>query len=81
VISRFAGRLGRQVLSKEVRLSATPLKLTLVDGLVLDAVIHESVGRASVGTVVQAHGVTVDLDEGGMFVRLANRISRAGRPA
>ncbi|WP_344163843.1 alpha/beta hydrolase [Nocardiopsis rhodophaea] len=30
------------------------------------------------GTVVQAHGITVDKDEGGMFVRLAERLAKAG---
>lgn len=30
------------------------------------------------GTIVQAHGITADMDEGGMFVRLADRLASAG---
>jgi alpha-beta hydrolase superfamily lysophospholipase len=47
------------------------------DGLRLDAVVHGA-REDAVGTVVLAHGITVDMDEGGMFVRLADRLSRAG---
>jgi uncharacterized protein len=55
-----------------------PVRLTSVDGLLLEAVIHEPDGQNSAGTVIQAHGITADLDEGGMFVRLADRLASTG---
>jgi hypothetical protein len=54
-----------------------------VDGTALDGVSHPAAGR-SLGAVVQLHGITADRDEGGMFVRLADRLCRVGvdgRPA
>jgi pimeloyl-ACP methyl ester carboxylesterase len=53
------------------------LDLVSVDGVHLDAVLHPAVG-APLGTVIQAHGITADMDEGGMFVRLADRLAEAG---
>jgi alpha-beta hydrolase superfamily lysophospholipase len=35
-------------------------------------------GQAHLGTVILAHGITVDMDEGGMFVRLAERLAAEG---
>lgn len=51
--------------------------LVAADGVRLDAVAHRPQGRP-VGTVIQAHGITADKDEGGMFVRLAEQLSTAG---
>ncbi|GAA1117221.1 alpha/beta hydrolase family protein [Nocardiopsis metallicus] len=54
------------------------LDVVSADGVPLDAVLHPSKGDRSKGTVVQAHGITVDKDEGGMFVRLAESLSDKG---
>jgi pimeloyl-ACP methyl ester carboxylesterase len=54
-----------------------PLHLSSVDGVPLDAVGHPAVGP-SLGAVVQLHGITADRDEGGMFVRLADRLAESG---
>jgi uncharacterized protein len=53
------------------------LELASGDGLRLDAAVHRPSG-ASAGTVVLAHGITVDMDEGGMFIRLADQLAEAG---
>jgi uncharacterized protein len=55
-----------------------PVKLTSVDGIALDAVVHEPSGGGRAGTVIQVHGITADMDEGGMFVRLADRLAGEG---
>jgi alpha-beta hydrolase superfamily lysophospholipase len=52
--------------------------LVSVDGMRLDAVLHPAGGAVGLGAVVLAHGITVDMDEGGMFVRLADRLAGAG---
>ena len=51
--------------------------LVSVDGLRLDSVVHPATAT-EVGTVVQVHGITVDMDEGGMFVRLAESLAARG---
>lgn len=48
------------------------------DGVPLDARMHQAAGTESIGVVIQAHGITADLDEGGMFVRLAERLASSG---
>ncbi|MFD4433272.1 alpha/beta hydrolase, partial [Nocardia sp. NPDC058497] len=49
------------------------------DGIELEAVAHRSTAGTSRGAVLLAHGITVDLDEGGgMFVRLAEQLVAAG---
>jgi uncharacterized protein len=53
------------------------LTLTSVDGIPLDAAVHAPSG-AHIGTVVQVHGITGEKDEGGMFVRLADRLAEGG---
>lgn len=54
------------------------VELTSVDGIPLDAVVHSPAAGGAVGTVIQAHGITADRDEGGMFVRLAERLAASG---
>ena len=49
-----------------------------IDGIHLDAAIHPAKCTRSLGTVIQAHGITVDMDEGGMFVRLAESLASSG---
>jgi uncharacterized protein len=58
-----------------------PVELTSVDGIRLDAVLHLPDGRPSRALVILAHGITVDLHEGGMFVRLADRLCELGLAA
>lgn len=54
-------------------------ELRSVDGTRLDAAVRDRApGAPPVGTVVQVHGITVDMDEGGMYVRLAERLSAQG---
>lgn len=54
------------------------IELVSIDGITLDAAVHPSVGELACGTVVQAHGINTDMDEGGMFVRLADELARSG---
>lgn len=58
-------------------MTMTPIHVAASDGVELDAIIHQQDGRFR-PTVILAHGITVDMDEGGMFVRLADRLARAG---
>jgi len=53
------------------------VQLVSGDGLKLDAAVQRGDGEPS-GCAVLAHGITVDMDEGGMFVRLADRLVGAG---
>lgn len=53
-------------------------ELASIDGIPMDAVVHPSVELPARGTVVQAHGINADMDEGGMFVRLADALASAG---
>jgi len=57
------------------------LQIRSIDGITLDACVHRSTKPISRGTVVQAHGISADMDEGGMFVRLADRLAEAGLSA
>lgn len=52
--------------------------LTSVDGMALRAVVQSPFRVASRGLVAQAHGIGADLDEGGMFRRLAERLADCG---
>lgn len=52
--------------------------LYAADGVVLDAAWHRAVGGRARGTVVQAHGINTDMDEGGMFRRLAEGLAGEG---
>lgn len=54
------------------------VELVSVDGVGLDAVLHSRSGPRGRGVVVLAHGITADMDEGGMYVRLADRLAAAG---
>lgn len=54
------------------------MEITSLDGVKLDADVRRRVAGPALGTVVAAHGITVDMDEGGMFVRLADRLASAG---
>jgi uncharacterized protein len=51
-----------------------------VDGLELEAAIHQAAGQPA-GTVVLAHGITADMAEGGMFTWLADALAAAGLTA
>ena len=51
------------------------IKIRSIDGIELDAVIHPRMGHTPLGCVIQVHGITADMDEGGMFVRLAERLA------
>jgi predicted alpha/beta hydrolase len=52
------------------------LRIETPDGLGLRTAHHPA--DASKGTVVLAYGITRDMDEGGMYVRLAEKLSRVG---
>lgn len=53
------------------------MRLESLDRVALDAAFHPA-GDDARGAVLQAHGITADMDEGGMFVRLAQRLSEGG---
>jgi len=54
------------------------IKIYSIDGIELDATLHLSLCAHRLGGIIQAHGITADMDEGGMFVRLANRLAETG---
>lgn len=54
-------------------------ELVAADGVRLAATVHPAETSAGRGVVLLAHGITVDMDEGGgMFVRLADRLAATG---
>jgi len=55
-----------------------PIKIRSTDGIELDAAIHATKRDKPLGCVIQVHGITADMDEGGMFVRLAERLTNNG---
>lgn len=56
------------------------VRVVAPDGIELDTAVHRPAPGAAAprGTVLLVHGITADLDEGGAFVRLAERLSRRG---
>jgi alpha-beta hydrolase superfamily lysophospholipase len=48
------------------------------DGMRLEATIHPAHGPRRPGVVVTVHGLGMDMDEGGMYLRLAERLAQAG---
>ena len=54
------------------------IELTSTDGIQLEAAIHVAEVRPAIGAVILAHGITGDMHEEGLFVRLAERLSLAG---
>jgi uncharacterized protein len=52
--------------------------LPSLDGILLEAAVHLTEQSPVLGTVVLVHGLTVTLDEGGLFVRLADRLAESG---
>ncbi|MGH4020973.1 MAG: alpha/beta hydrolase [Pseudonocardiaceae bacterium] len=53
------------------------VELASVDGVRLEAAWHPARAQGQRGVVVQAHGINANLTEGGMFVRLADRLAEA----
>ncbi|RKT86374.1 Lysophospholipase, alpha-beta hydrolase superfamily [Saccharopolyspora antimicrobica] len=53
------------------------VELTSIDGMRLDAAWHPARAHGHRGVVVQAHGINANMTEGGMFVRLAERLAEA----
>ncbi len=54
------------------------LTLISIDGIELETAIHPTQQQTSIGTIIQVHGISVDMDEGGMFVRLADGLADVG---
>lgn len=54
------------------------IELVSIDGMSLDGVVHPSAESPARGTVVQVHGINAEMDEGGMFTRLADELASAG---
>jgi uncharacterized protein len=52
--------------------------LNSVDKIELEAAIHLTKKSRPIGNIIQAHGITVDMNEGGMFVRLAEGLAETG---
>ncbi|MEV4969899.1 alpha/beta hydrolase [Streptomyces scopuliridis] len=58
------------------------VRVTSMDGIELAAAVHHPAADAgSRGTVLLVHGISADLDEGGAFVRLADRLAAHGLTA
>lgn len=53
-------------------------RIQTADGVRLDTVWHSPGGNHALGVVVLAHGISADMDEGGMFRRLAERMADEG---
>jgi alpha-beta hydrolase superfamily lysophospholipase len=56
----------------------TDVRIQAADGVRLDAVWHSPAGDRTMGAVVLAHGISADMDEGGMFRRLAESMANEG---
>ncbi|MDW5328680.1 alpha/beta hydrolase [Plantactinospora sp. KLBMP9567] len=54
------------------------LDLESVDGTRLEAALHPARRSDNPGTLVAVHGLGMDMDEGGMYLRLAERLPHAG---
>jgi alpha/beta superfamily hydrolase len=54
------------------------LTIESLDGIVLDAAFHAARRGTARGAVLQAHGISADMDEGGMFLRLAEALTETG---
>nr|WP_200923126.1 MULTISPECIES: alpha/beta hydrolase [Frankia] len=54
------------------------MELTSIDGVRLEGAVHAAVGGQHRGVVIQLHGINANMTEGGMFVRLADRLAHAG---
>lgn len=57
---------------------AEPMTLTAADSVRLDAVLHTVASGSDRGTIIQVHGIAADMDEGGMYARLAGRLAGEG---
>lgn len=53
------------------------MELTSIDGIRLEAAVHPARAQGQRGVVIQAHGINANMTEGGMFVRLADRLADA----
>jgi uncharacterized protein len=53
------------------------VELTSIDGIRLEAAVHPARAQGQRGVVIQAHGINANMAEGGMFVRLADRLADA----
>jgi uncharacterized protein len=53
------------------------VELTSIDGMRLDAAWHPARAQGQRGAIVQVHGINANMTEGGMFVRLADRLAEA----
>lgn len=53
------------------------MELTSIDGMRLEAAVHSARAQGQRGVVIQAHGINANMTEGGMFVRLADRLADA----
>lgn len=52
-------------------------QLTSIDGVRLEAAVHAAKLHGKRGAVIQAHGINANMAEGGMFVRLADRLAKS----
>jgi alpha-beta hydrolase superfamily lysophospholipase len=55
-----------------------PIDLEAADGTTLEATVHPGRRSADPVTLVTVHGLGMDMDEGGMFLRLAERLTEHG---
>ncbi|MFB3896276.1 MAG: alpha/beta hydrolase [bacterium] len=53
------------------------IKITSIDGIILEAAIHYTQQDSPHGCIILAHGITANMDAG-IFVRLADRLTKNG---
>lgn len=71
--------MGKPSKGGEIRMNQSKrFTVTAADGIELEAAFHASTAAQEKGVILQVHGITVDMGEGGLFVRLAEELSEAG---
>ena len=54
------------------------MNLKSSDGILLEAAFHKAKSATPIGILILAHGISVNMDEGGMFVNLAEKCADNG---
>ncbi len=59
-------------------LAMKSVRISSIDGTDLEAAIHPAMKAPRLGSIIQAHGIAMDMNEGGIFAPLAERLSTIG---
>jgi hypothetical protein len=62
----------------QARTGVEEISFASSDGVELAGAYHPSHASPARGAIVRPHGITADMDERGMFVRLADRVAADG---